>query len=98
MERTPRYAFTSLGQAALLVLQNLEPRELRVGVEEQDDHDETDHDPVAVHVVAPVELTPAPDCAALVAPADGWSTVVGGQAFVGIVVIRRPLKLRIWRW
>jgi hypothetical protein len=81
---------------------NLEPRELRVGVEEQDEHSGPGNGEGApiklVHDVAPVELASAPDCAAGSGAPTGEAIVVGGQAFVGIVVIRRPLKLRIWRW
>jgi hypothetical protein len=100
MESTPRYAFTSLGQAAVLVLQNLEPRELRVAVEEQGQGDRTangEGGSNASHVLAPVELAPASTSEA---EKDSPAVVAacGCRAFVGLIVIRRPAKLRMWMW
>jgi hypothetical protein len=108
---------------------NLEPRELRVGVEERSDQwdrDDCDGSHVALlvrrddaadcpanghsddehadhqsgfHHFSPVELTPAFTCAAgSVAPVEGRLNSGECRAWCGIVVIRRPLKLRIWRW
>jgi hypothetical protein len=80
---------------------NLEPRELRVGVEEQDERKDDAREESSYETVAHVslvELASAPDCAAGSGAPAGEAAVVGGRAFVGVVVIRRPMKLRVWRW
>jgi hypothetical protein len=96
----PELTFLTLGSVAALVLQDLEPRELRVGVEEQHTSETNGYrEPMpTAHVCAPVELASAPDCAAGSGAPAGEAAVVGGRAFVGVVVIRRPMKLRVWRW
>jgi hypothetical protein len=89
--------FLPLSHFVTLVLQNLEPRELRVAVENQRDHDKEEKPQAPVHVVAPVEYVPASTSEA---EKDSPAVVAacGCRAFVGLIVIRRPAKLRMWMW
>jgi hypothetical protein len=86
---------------------NLEPRELRVGVEEQGaaDHEcrpDADNQHVnkfVVHHSPPVELVPA-SWGAVRRRASAGDEAADSQrrAVVGVVIVRRPNRYREWRW